>query len=117
MKKYFIYVDDERNIPDSFKEYFKIWDINFVTIRTYQATIDYLTKYKPNDAQIYLSLDHDLGLSKTGYDIAKFIVENQISIDGFTVHSMNPVGAKNIVELLTHYGYHKIECLREIVEN
>lgn len=117
MKKLFIYLDDERNIPDNYKRYFKDWGINFITLRTYQSVIDYLTKYRPIDAKIYLSFDHDLGLNKTGYDVAKFIVENQISINGFAVHSMNPVGAKNIIELLTHYGYHQMKALNEIIQD
>ena len=103
MKKLFIYLDDERNIPDNYKRYFKNWGINFIILRTYQSVIDYLTKYRPIDAKIYLSFDHDLGLNKTGYDVAKFIVENQISINGFAVHSMNPVGAKNIIELIDNF--------------
>ena len=117
MKKLFIYLDDERNIPDNYKRYFKNWGINFIILRTYQSAIDYLTKYKPIDVKIYLSFDHDLGLDKTGYDVAKFIVENQISINGFAVHSMNPVGAKNIIELLTHYGYHQMKTLNEITQD
>ena len=55
-----------------------------------------------------ISFDHDLGEDKTGYDIAKYIVENNINIGGFNIHSMNVVGRKNIRDLLTHYGYKEI---------
>ena len=61
-----------------------------------------------NNTYDYISLDHDLGEDKTGYDIAKYIVENQIQLKGFKVHSANSVGRFNIVQLLTHYGYKEI---------
>ena len=46
-----------------------------------------------------------MGEEKTGYDICKFIVENQISILGYALHTMNPVGRQNMYQLLSHYGY------------
>lgn len=68
----------------------------------------------PN-CKIFVSFDHDLGFGINGYDVARWIVENEIPIAGFTVHSMNPVGAKNIIELLTHYGYTKMSFINDIV--
>lgn len=55
-----------------------------------------------------IDFDHDLGIGKTGYDLAKYIVENNIHLEFFRVHSMNPVGARNISELLEHYGYSRV---------
>lgn len=56
-----------------------------------------------------ISFDHDLGTEKTGYDIAKYIVENNIPIrEGFKIHSANPVGRFNISQLLNHYGYQEL---------
>ena len=52
--------------------------------------------------------DHDLGVDKTGYDVAKYIVEHQIEIKGFKIHSANPVGRFNIRQLMTHYGYKEL---------
>lgn len=64
----------------------------------------------------FISFDHDLGTDKegnllpTGYDFAKWLVE--MDMDGiitippdfkFTVHSANPVEAKNIQEYLKNY--------------
>ena len=60
------------------------------------------------DSQLILDFDHDLGLGKTGYDVAKYIIENDIAIEGFKVHSMNPVGVSNIRQLLTHYNRKEI---------
>ena len=50
-----------------------------------------------------------MGEEKSGYDIAKYIVENKISITGYKVHSMNPVGAWNINQLMEHYNYGRFE--------
>ena len=90
-----LFVDDIR-VPQS-KD-----DIEVV--RNYNDAISCLK----NNTYDYISLDHDLGEDKTGYDIAKYIVENQIQLNGFRVHSANPVGRFNIVQLLTHYGYKEI---------
>jgi len=65
----------------------------------------------------YISFDHDLGsdsvtgeLLPTGYDLAKWIVENDqngtVQIPEsfrFTVHSNNPIDAENIRSLLSSY--------------
>lgn len=64
----------------------------------------------------FISFDHDLGLvnneeSKNGYDLAKFIVNMDLDLNGdfipkdfnFQVHSRNPIGAKNISSFLSNY--------------
>ena len=60
-----------------------------------------------------ISFDHDLGWDAiedkelpSGYDCAKWIVENNIGIKDFFVHSANPVGAENITRLLDNYKKH-----------
>ena len=68
--------------------------------RTYDEAIQYI-----DNSYDIISLDHDLGEEKTGYDIAKYIVENQIKVRAVVIHSANPVGKFNINQLLTHYGY------------
>lgn len=81
----------------------------------YQKAIDVLRERANND-NIIIDLDHDLGkdnrmdnhIAPSGYDICKYIVENQIPIVGFHIHSMNPVGAANMRQLLTHYGYREL---------
>lgn len=57
-----------------------------------------------------ISFDHDLGEAMTGYDFAKWLIEQNetggITIPSdfkFKVHSANPVGAQNIRAILTHY--------------
>lgn len=61
----------------------------------------------------YIAFDHDLGVGykETGHDFAKLLVEMDIESGGkyipnnfeFHVHSMNPVGARNIYCLLKGY--------------
>lgn len=65
-----------------------------------------------------ISFDHDLGVAhysgdysdgETGYDFAKWLVEYDMDTltmpddFSFTVHSLNPIGAENIRELLENY--------------
>lgn len=97
--KYFIWVDDERALPRhaSFMG-------EPIICRTYRQAINALETYCPL-GQVYLDLDHDLGCKQTGYDIAKYVVEHKLPLHGFACHSFNPVGKKNIEELLLHYGY------------
>lgn len=90
-----LYVDDIR-----FPEYFHQIGAEITVARTYDEAIQYID----NNYDI-ISLDHDFGEDKTGYDIAKYIVENQIKVGAVAIHSANPVGRFNINQLLTHYGY------------
>lgn len=93
-----LFIDDLR-MPTDFEEFDRVY-----VARTYSEAIDALYT-KTFDL---ISFDHDLGEDKTGYDIAKFIIENEIKIGAFRVHSMNVVGRFNIVQLLTHYGYTEV---------
>lgn len=72
---------------------------NLHIVRTYQECIDFLQSNHVS----FLSLDHDLGEEKTGYDVAKFLVEEGIDIKHINIHSANPVGRDNIVQLIQHY--------------
>lgn len=104
-KGWYIYVDDIRNMEQDRRDY--LWSIGYVpiTIRDYVSAIDCLADQLISSQEVYIDLDHDLGESKSGYDICKWIVENQYPLTGFHIHSMNPVGAQNMRELLEHYGY------------
>lgn len=91
-----IWVDDLRPAPEGYE-----WCKNF---RSAIATIICFALYEGGID--ILDLDHDLGDGQSGYDIAKYLVENDINIGTIRVHSMNPVGKKNIEQLLTRYHYH-----------
>ena len=96
--KRFLFIDDLRT-PAEYTN-FKIY-----IARTYDEAIKALNIYTFD----IISFDHDIGIGPTGYDIAKYIVENNIRIkDGFKVHSSNPVGRYNISQLLIHYGYKEL---------
>lgn len=93
-----LYVDDIRT-PN-------FWDnekINTTICRTFGEAIDKLT-----DNYDVIDLDHDLGEEKTGYDICKYIVENEIKIPIVVIHTSNPVGRQNMKQLLERYTKSKI---------
>jgi len=116
MKKLFL--DDCRNPPDS------SWDV----VRSYAAFVEYVEK---NGVPDVISFDHDLGAEhykeysrienarlegriesiqyhsfeeKTGYDCAKWLVERGTLPQTVYVHSLNPVGRKNILFIMEE-GY------------
>ena len=90
-----LWIDDMRPAPEDY-----YW------CKDYNTAIKVIKFYTLFGRGInHISFDHDLGEEKSGYDIAKYLVENQIDIKCFSVHSMNPVGRNNIIQLLTHYGY------------
>lgn len=87
-------------------------------VRSYDEAIMCVEKY---GVPIYISFDHDLGINKkgellkSGYDFAKWLVENDL--DGvikiseqftYKVHSQNPVGKQNIIALLDGYLKYKM---------
>lgn len=106
-----LFLDDTRNAPDF------TWDV----VRSYSQFVAYIKLYGVPDV---ISFDHDLGIEhydeyavgeslrlttgeepvinydkfteKTGYDCAKWLVENGLRPSEYRVHSMNPVGAQNI---------------------
>lgn len=90
-KRINIYLDDLRVCPEG-----------FVITRTYEDAIELL---KNNKVGI-LSLDHDLGedengnLLKTGYDLVKYICENDCDIEKIYIHTDNVVGRTNMLETL-----------------
>ena len=76
----------------------------WIVVRSYEAFIATIVEKGPPTE---ISFDHDLGWDekkneerKSGYDCAKWLVENKIPLMKFNVHSANPVGAENIRKLL-----------------
>lgn len=113
MKRIFVWLDDERSISNQWIMHAKD-DVYFVKFTNAVDIITWLQTKASEYDKIFISFDHDLGGSLTGYDVAKYIVENKCNVTGFAVHSMNPVGAQNIIDLLTHYGYYKMKWRGEI---
>ncbi|SDO03025.1 hypothetical protein SAMN05518871_109148 [Psychrobacillus sp. OK028] len=86
-----VYVDDLRDCP-----------VGFVVARTFQEAIHLLENQKVD----ILSLDHDLGEDKkgnllpTGYDLVKYICENNLRANKIYIHTDNPVGRENMYQTL-----------------
>jgi hypothetical protein len=106
-----LFIDDERLPQDVTWTSWSRDSHSWIIVRNYDEAMKVL---KARGAPDFISFDHDLGdpaVEKTGYDIAKKIVEMDmdgiISIDPLTfdyaVHSKNPVGAKNISMYLNGY--------------
>ena len=122
---YYIYLDDVREDDTWFRqnqnllEHLSIGNWIPYVVRSYEEAIHILEHLHHdmlgNDTLI-IDLDHDLGetedgyneLARTGYDVCKWIIERNFHHLYFHIHSMNPVGATNMRQLLTHYGYKEI---------
>jgi hypothetical protein len=121
-KKYYLFLDDVRvpndviwvNIPPH-----NYWNI----VRSYNEFVNFISK---NGVPEYICYDHDLsdmhyghGLrgdsipydqysERTGYDCAKWLVEycmkKGVKHPNYVVHSLNPVGAKNIIKYVESYN-------------
>lgn len=97
-----IFLDDIR-IP---------FDDTWIILTNYQAFIDRVGKISFNDIEI-ISLDHDLSDfddlrgEKTGYDVAKWLVDQAMdrneNLPLIKVHSANPAGSDNIVKYINGY--------------
>lgn len=107
----YLFIDDERNPTDV------TWVTGFdahapwAVVRSYDDAVQWV---KDHGCPTNVSFDHDLGMNgnttaKTGYDFATWLVDydidNNVMPAGFqfTVHSMNPIGAKNIKFLMENY--------------
>ena len=102
-QKILIWIDDDRIVPTYMQNIFD----NIIVCRTYKQAIAALNDiFRAKDCdKVYVDFDHDIQCKETGYDIAKYIVKHHFPIAGFSCHSFNPVGRKNIEDLLLHYGY------------
>ena len=105
---FYFWIDDERPIPENIIRYSIDNKVSMVQCVTFDEAVSYFTKFVTSDDDYIIDFDHDLGEGKSGYDFAKWLLENEVRPESFHVHSMNPVGAKNIYQLLTHYGWHYI---------
>lgn len=108
--KTLLWVDDARNpMEDDWMNFSPIGlNCKVIWAQSYQEAIDFLEKKWP-DA---ICLDHDLGEEKSGYDIAKYIVDRCIDegkkLPEFASQSANPVGRENIITLLSNYKRHEL---------
>lgn len=101
---YKLFLDDERGIDDT-----------WVLVRGYDDFVKVITERGLPD---WIAFDHDLGNywddaeqmdrfnpdAKTGYDCAKWLVENNLVPKQFSVHSWNISGGYRIGMLLEENG-------------
>lgn len=116
--KTLIFLDDERNFEDvtwvNYPQFDKV-----ITLRQYHEFENYIDNLVIKGSKLeglYFSFDHDLGLEDaewcqemTGHDCAWYLVELMSEVGtnpntvNYFVHSMNPIGKKNIEGLLDNY--------------
>jgi hypothetical protein len=94
-----IFLDDMRPCPNG-----------FILAKNYKECI---TLLKNNKVDV-ISLDHDLGGNKSGYDVVKYMVEYDIYPSTIILHSANPVGVQNMEQLLKRYVPSHVTVIRNI---
>lgn len=101
---YNLFLDDERFPPRDDK----FWVIS----RTYEEAISTMCAL---GCPQFMSFDHDLGDAQNGLNVAHWMVNCDLDSDGqwmknfeYTVHSMNPIGSKNIQSFLSSYLNSKV---------
>lgn len=98
---YSIFLDDIRNTNNK----------DYIVVRSYEETISLIEK---KGCPKFISFDHDLGEDKNALQVVKWLIEKDLDSlnnkeifipDNFTfiVHSANPIGRKNIEEMLNGY--------------
>lgn len=93
-----MFIDDLRAPPDA----------TWIVARSSREALDYMSAH---GCPAEMSFDHDLGDDDTAMTIVKYMVEHDLDMGGtfipesflFSVHSANPVGARNIKERLQGY--------------
>lgn len=108
---YRMYLDDIREPKNHYE----------VIVHSYTEATEYILK---NGIPQFISFDHDLGLeldgsiAKSGYDLAKWLVEQSLNGElefpndfSFSVHSANPIGKNNIESILNNYLLFKVKMV------
>lgn len=96
-----IWIDDMRQPPHK---------DNLIVFRNAESAIEWFKDEEEitfNDC-FCLYLDHDLGEGMSGYDFCKWFIEwnyDKCYDATFVLLTANPVGRKNMRQLMTHYGY------------
>lgn len=115
---YNLFLDDVR-LPNMFLNDTKHWAI----VRNYNQFVDLIQKRGLPD---FISFDHDLAdehyvqlvdysqfKEKTGYDCAKWLIEYCVNtkqlLPKYQVHSMNPIGSRNIDMTLMAHRHREID--------
>lgn len=117
---YNLFLDDIRNpnMAYSIVNDVRYNELSWIIVRDYN---EFVSTIIDRGMPSLISFDHDLDIShygwsklapdteeKTGYDCAKWLVEycmnNEYVLPDYLVHSMNPVGKKNIIGLFQSFN-------------
>ena len=86
-------LEDSPQRRDAFKEYLSAHELHI-----YYSAKEAIAALDEHEFDI-IFIDHDLGTPVTGCELAKVIAEKDIQAQ-IVVHSINPVGARAIVDIL-----------------
>jgi hypothetical protein len=120
---YNLFLDDFRFPYDAYKyTHQSIYkEKEWVIVRNYDEFVNYIIKHSIPDI---ISFDHDLGYEhynnyshgdvidydmfneKTGYDCAKWLIDQYIVIPKILIHTMNPPAGLNIFYLMKNWQKH-----------
>ena len=99
---YSLFLDDERHPP--------LNQERWMIARSYESAILIIIEC---GMPAKISFDHDLGVGKSGYDFARWIINRILDKEDtlpenftYVVHSANPVGAANITGLMDGFLVH-----------
>lgn len=110
--RFYIWLDDVRPIPQKVLDYCNENNISALQVTSVYAAKKLFVQCIRSEDIYLIDFDHDLGNDESGYDFAKWLLEEEVEPQYFAIHSMNPVGAKNIHQLLTHYNWKYLDfCL------
>ena len=93
---YVLFLDDKRN-PSYIDGKVDVGNTEVIIARSYDEFVHVI---KDHGVPAFISFDHDLGEGLSGHDCVKWLIENQIVISHYFVHSANTVGAANIAGLM-----------------
>ena len=82
------------------------YSFHIVWVNSYKEFVKYIFN---SGLPEYISFDHDLGLGKSGFDCAKYLVDyvldNNIKrLPKCECHSANPVGRDNILGIINSFN-------------
>lgn len=102
---FYFWLDDVRPIPQKVFDFCNERGMSVVHASSVYEAKKFFAQFIREGDKYLIDFDHDLGEDESGYDFAKWLLETEVEPQHFTVHSMNPVGARNIHQLLTHYDW------------
>jgi len=125
MKSYKLFLDDIRNPTDctNYSTMFmpsnrnSFYEGDWIIVRTYNEFVYTIKELYSNGGSLdVISFDHDLAdfqdnVEYTGVDCAKwlvdFLIANNINMPKFFIHSVNIIGANEIMNTLKDYSKYK----------